>query len=150
MVRAASEAPAPPLIYGTDMPAFRSGRSLTDAEVDAYHDVVETSLARRVRVYQIPLIPGGYAGITFGRRVLLARSVRPEGDSSLLAHELVHVQQFANQGTIRFLARYLGSFAWLLIRHRDWGTAYQRIPAEIDARQRTTKWARGRVAGQRS
>ena len=69
-------------------------RSLTPHEQQTY-DVVDPQLAARVRVVDIPFIPGGYSGITLGRFVCLADPQPTTGTSTLLAHELVHVQQLS-------------------------------------------------------
>lgn len=113
-------------------------------EIEAY-DVLSADIARRVRVVMVPFIPGGYAGMTLGRIVLLARSVDGDGNSTLLAHELVHARQWSELGVVGFSARYLGSFARNLARHRRWGPAYRGIHAEIEARRETTDWLRRRT-----
>jgi hypothetical protein len=129
-----------------------SSRHLNEIELEAY-DVVPEAIGRRVRIHRIRLIPGGYAGMTLGRRVLLARDVDDDGTSALLAHELVHARQWAEQGRIRFAWRYLTSFARNLARHRRWKAAYNDIEAELEAKRETTDWLRRRArdaAGQES
>ncbi len=117
------------------------GRRLSEVEVESY-DVCPPELARRVRVIKIPLIPGGYAGMTLGRTVLLAKDVAADGDSSLLAHELVHVRQWSDQGVLGFSWRYVTSFAKNLKTERAWNAAYRQIDAEVEARVETTDWRR--------
>lgn len=119
------------------------GRRLSEAEVESY-DVCPAETARRVRVINIPCIPGGYAGMTLGRTVLLAKDVAADGDSSLLAHELVHVRQWTDQGVVDFSRRYVTSFAKNLKVKRRWQAAYRAIDAEVEARQETTAWRRRR------
>lgn len=121
-----------------------SGRPLNDVELDAY-DVLPRELARTVRVHRIRGLPGGYAGMTVGRHVLVARDVEPDGSSPLLAHELVHVRQWADQGPVGFSARYLASFGRGLAAHRRWNPAYRDIEAEREARRETTDWLRRRA-----
>lgn len=121
-----------------------AGRSLNAAELESY-DMVSADIARRVRVVQIPFIPGGYAGMTLGRTILLAREVGADGDSALLAHELVHVRQWNELGIVGFSGRYLSSFARNLVRHRRWKAAYHDIDAELEAKQETTDWLRRRT-----
>lgn len=119
------------------------GRRLNNIEVDAY-DVVGPDIARRVRVVKVPRIPGGYAGMTVGRTVLLAREVDSDGSSALMAHELVHARQWTEQGAPRFLSTYLTSFAKNLRQHRRWKVAYNNIDAELEAKRETTDWLRRR------
>ncbi len=119
------------------------GRRLNDVEVEAY-DVMDPELAQRVRVVNVPFIPGGYAGMTVGRTVLLAREVDADGNSALMAHELVHARQWTEQGAPRFLSDYLTSFARNLYRHRRWAAAYNNIEAELEATKETTDWLRRR------
>ncbi len=121
-----------------------AGRPLNDIELDAY-DVLPRDLARKVRVHQIRGIPGGYAGMTLGHHVLLARAIEADGTSALLAHELVHVRQWADQGLVGFSSRYLSSFGRNLSRHRRWSSAYSDVDAEREARQETTDWLRRRA-----
>lgn len=124
--------------------AIVAGRPLNDIELDAY-DVLPRDLASKVRVRQVRGIPGGYAGMTIGTTILLARPIDDDGTSALLAHELVHVRQWAEQGVVGFTSRYVASFGRNLSRHRRWGPAYRDIDAEQEARQETTEWLRRRA-----
>ena len=65
--------------------------------------------------------------MTLRRLVLLARDVADDGSSTLLAHELVHVGQWYDQGVLRFSYRYVTDFITGLIRHRSWKPAYREI-----------------------
>ncbi|MGH1493910.1 MAG: hypothetical protein ACRBK7_31705 [Acidimicrobiales bacterium] len=121
-----------------------AGRPLNDTEIESY-DVLSPELARRVRIVQIAFIPGGYAGMTLGCTVLLARPVKPDGSSTLLAHELVHVRQWQELGVVGFSARYLNSFVRNMAKHRRWKLAYHNIDAEIEAKQEATDWLRRRT-----
>ncbi|MEL6982340.1 MAG: hypothetical protein AAFO29_07950, partial [Actinomycetota bacterium] len=118
-----------------------AGRALNDIELDAY-DVLPRNLARRVRIVQVRGLPGGYAGMTLGTTILVARPVDDDGTSALLAHELVHVRQWAEQGMFGFSRRYLTSFGRNLSRHRRWSPAYRDIDAEQEARRETSDWIR--------
>ncbi len=122
----------------------RVGRSLNQAELDSY-DVLPKYLARNVRVVSVPALPGGYDGMTLGYTILLAHDIDEQGNSPLLAHELVHVRQWAEQGRIRFSGRYLGSFTRGLRLHRNWKQAYLSVEAETEARRETSAWLRRRV-----
>lgn len=76
-------------------------------------------------------MPPGAAAITLGRVVSVRR--RFAGDERLLRHELVHVRQWRELGTVRFLTRYLGAYVrWRLRGYGHWA-AYRRIPLEVEA-----------------
>jgi len=122
----------------------RVGRSLNQAELDSY-DVLPKYLARRVRVVTVPALPGGYDGMTLGYTILLARDIDEQGNSPLLAHELVHVRQWVEQGRIAFSGRYLGSFARGLGSHLSWRRAYLSVEAEAEARRETSAWLQRRI-----
>lgn len=76
-------------------------------------------------------VPPGADAITLGPLISVRRRAanRPE----LLAHERVHVRQWAELGAGGFLAAYLG--AYLRARLRGYGhwAAYRRIPLEVEA-----------------
>lgn len=116
-------------------------RRLTNAEIAAY-DHIDPRLALRVRLVDLPYIPGGYTGITLGRWVGLAEIQSDDGTSTLIAHELVHVRQWQEQGVLGFSTRYIGAFLRGLVRHRRWRTAYLEIPAETEARAEALSWKR--------
>ncbi len=124
-------------------------RPLTSHEIDAY-DLIAPELAATVRVVDIPFVPGGFAGITLGRWVCLAHQQPTNGESSLLAHELVHVRQWDEQGVVKFGAAYLSSFAKGLIKLRNWNAAYRAIPAEVEARAEALEWTRALKASRPS
>ena len=113
-------------------------RPLTEAEI-AHFDLVAPSTARRARVRVVPVLPPGASGMTIGRRVLLRKG--HERRHALIAHELVHVEQWRDQGRVRFLTRYLADY----LRSRGAGArhrvAYLAIPAEQEARDRTEVWS---------
>lgn len=123
-------------------------RRLNDGELDAY-DVVPPDRARRVRLVSVPFVPGGYAGLTLGPLVFLARRVPDDGSSALLAHELVHVRQWAELGVVGFVVRYLAAFVTGLVQHRSWQRAYRDIPLERQARLETERWSRRTSASRR-
>jgi hypothetical protein len=116
-------------------------RKLTDEEVERY-DVIPATLAGKVWLVRVPILPGGYAGMTISRLVMLARPTPPDTPSSLLAHELVHVGQFTDLGIVRFTWRYNLAFVQGLWTLRSWQAAYRAIPAEKEARKETGDWAR--------
>lgn len=123
------------------------GRPLTPAEIESY-DVLPPDLARMVRVIEVPALPGEYVGMTLGRYVLLAKEVPDDGSSTLLAHELVHVRQWAELGMVGFSGRYVVSFMAGFRSKRQWMAAYRSIDAEEEARKEATDWLRRRTRRQ--
>lgn len=80
-------------------------------------------------------VPPGSVGITLGALVVVRKTAaRSDGFAELLAHEQVHVRQFAELGTLRFLSVYLKSYARFRLRGYGHWQAYVRIPLEIEAR----------------
>lgn len=69
----------------------------------------------------------GYRGITMPWRVIYL-APGSEGDTGLIAHEAVHVEQIDRLGPIRFVYTYL----YMLMRY-----GYERHPMEIEARERS-------------
>ncbi len=116
-------------------------RRLEGPELVAY-DVLPRALAKRVRVVEVPLLPNGADGMTVGPIIFLRDDRSTEGDRALLAHELVHVRQFAEQGAPRFLLSYVRDY--LRGRRRGLGhrQAYLDIEAEQEARAEEDAWRR--------
>jgi hypothetical protein len=80
-------------------------------------------------------VPPGSVGITLGRLIVVRRSAaRSAGFDELLAHERVHVRQFAELGWLRFLGRYLRSYVHFRLHGYGHWQSYARIPLEIEAR----------------
>jgi len=116
------------------------GRPLEGPELVGYNHI-DASLLAEVRVIKVPFLMPGTGGMTLGHHVLLVRDSDRSGQSMLLAHELVHVGQFARAGRIGFLVRYLRDYFRGLIRLRNHRAAYLAIPAEVEARQAAGAWA---------
>lgn len=114
------------------------GRSLDQGELDRY-DHVARPVAERARLHRVPALAPGSSGMTVGRHVLLRRG--HEDRAPLIAHELVHAQQYALRGTGRFLTTYLRDYAANLARLRRHRPAYLAIPAEEEARALTDRWS---------
>jgi hypothetical protein len=142
-------------------------RSLTPAEV-ALYDHIPPELAARARLHRVRALASGAHGMTLGRHVLLVRG--HETSPKLIAHELVHVRQYAEKGFVRFLVRYLLDYGGNLLstradlsaRHRQQRmpvstneqvrtvtdvayankhrAAYLAITAEMEARQEADRW----------
>jgi len=116
------------------------GRPLEGPELIGYNHI-EASLLAKVRVVKVPFLVPGTGGMTLGRHVLMVRDSDRSGRSVLLAHELVHVRQFAEFGRVGFLASYLRDYLRGLFRLRSHRAAYLAIPAEIEAREQAAAWA---------
>ncbi len=116
-----------------------TSRRLSAFELDLY-DHISADLRAKTRVVSVPFILGGYDGMTLGPFVLLKQSLSPDGHSLLLAHELVHVRQWKELGTRRFLRSYLSDFVKGLKTHRSWRVAYRAIGLEVEARDLANEW----------
>ena len=86
----------------------------------------------RARLVGVPVLTPGVAAMTLGRWILVRRG--HEDDRDLIAHELVHVQQWRELGAARFLMRYLGAYARGRRRGLGHRAAYEAIPLEAEAR----------------
>jgi hypothetical protein len=118
-------------------------RRLNAAELDAY-DLVPRAIAARARVQRVPLLPRGASGMTIGRFVFVLRDDLHDGTSQLLAHELVHVRQYREQGYLAFSIRYLWHYGRGILRLRSHRRAYRAIPAEAEAYAAAAVWNRVR------
>ncbi len=118
-------------------------RRLEGPELDAY-DHIDVALAIRVRIVRVPVLPPGAAGMTIGLFVVLTSDHDRTGGRELIAHELVHVRQYAAVGTVRFLVRYGRDYAAGLWAHRRHRAAYLAIPAEVEARVSAGRWREAR------
>ena len=98
----------------------------------AHVDAVDTA---RARVVVVPVLTPGVVAMTVGRWILMRRG--HETDVGLLAHELVHVEQWRTHGAISFLRTYLADY--LHARRTGLGhwPAYRAIPFEAEARLRS-------------
>ncbi|MCE2513192.1 MAG: DUF4157 domain-containing protein [Acidimicrobiia bacterium] len=115
-------------------------RRLTPQEIASY-DLVSPELARRARVQRVPVLTPGVDGMTFGRLILLRRDDDRSGRRVLIAHELVHVEQYAKLGAVRFLWRYLREYLANVVRLRNHRRAYLAISFEAEARAQAARWA---------
>ena len=118
-------------------------RRLNAVEVAAY-DLVTPDIARRAFVQKVPVLPRGAAGMTIGRFVFVLRDDVRDGSSQLLAHELVHVEQYRRQGYLPFSARYLWHYGHGIVRLRSHRRAYRAIPAEVEAYDAAAIWVKAR------
>ena len=110
--------------------------------VDYQH--IPPFIVTRARLHFVQWVPGGRSGFTFGRHIWVRRdkyvSIRNPALRSLVAHELVHVQQFKRQGVIRFSYRYVSEYLKNRFDGEDHKTAYLNISAEKEARVLQKKW----------
>ena len=112
-------------------------QGLSSADVELF-DHVPSELVRRVRTVEVPFLTPGADAMTLGHTVLFRRG--HGGNRQLLAHELVHVQQWDRLGVGGFLFRYLSAYVRNLARLRRHRAAYLAIPLEEDARERARRW----------
>lgn len=120
-------------------------RRLTSDEL-ALFDHVPEALTEGVRIVEVPFLSPGADAMTLGRMVLMRRG---HASKRLLAHELVHVQQWSRLGRAGFLRQYVGAYARSLARLRNHRAAYLAIPLEVEARERARRWyetSKGRAA----
>lgn len=129
-------------ITGLRRRATRVVRRIAPDEAELYRTVVDADIAEKVWLVQLPTIPGPYSGLTIANVVIIDRKLPPGTPSALLAHELVHVRQFHDQGIVRFTLEYNKSFIIGQVTERRWSKAYRAIPAEVEARSETTRWLR--------
>ena len=123
-------------------------RRLTPQEIAGY-DLVPVETARRARVQKVPLLTPGVDGMTVGRIILLRRDDDRSGRRTLLAHELVHAEQYAELGAPTFLWRYLREYFANLVRLRNHRRAYLAISLEAAARAEAERWVARRAESSR-
>jgi hypothetical protein len=116
-------------------------RRLLDTDELARYDHLALPILERVRLLRVPFLPPAVDGMTLGRWVLLRGDRIDHRRSVLIAHELVHVRQFAELGPLRFVSRYLLEYVRNLVRLRSHRAAYANISLEIEARREADRWA---------
>ena len=128
------------------MPPEQRRRVLDHNEIQGFSHVADGVL-ERVRLIRTNLLPPAADGMTIGRFVFLRDDNISKSGSSLIAHELVHVRQFAEMGAFRFFSAYLSAYfknLWRLKNHRQ---AYLQIPLEQEARAETERWRSQQKSG---
>ena len=84
----------------------------------------------KARVWVGGPVPPGADAITLGRLIIIRK--KAAGSEQLLAHEHVHVRQWAQHGVLGFLRRYVAGYLRVrLAGYGHWG-AYRRIPFEVE------------------
>lgn len=120
--------------------ATRRRRLLDPEEIDRYEHL-SRPLLDKVRLIRVPFLLPAVDGLTIGRWVLLRGDRIDHRTSKLIAHELVHVRQFAELGAVRFVWRYVSEYLTNLVRVRSHRQAYENISLEIEARHEADYWA---------
>jgi hypothetical protein len=95
----------------------------------------------------VPVLPPKADGMTSGRFIFLRNEQPTDGSSRLIAHELIHVRQFKEQGRIGFALRYFSAYFRNLARFRRHRRAYLEIPQEVEAYTRSRQWDAARQPG---
>jgi hypothetical protein len=121
------------------MAASSRRRTLDSAEVRTY-DHIADELLDKVTLVKTNLLPPAADGLTLGRFVLLRGDRIERKASTLLAHELVHVRQFAELGPRTFITRYVTEYGRNLWRMRSHRAAYLGISLEEEARREADQW----------
>jgi len=80
-----------------------------------------------------PFLSRGVAAITLGRRIYVAEAVAASNLDELMRHELVHVEQIARLGILRFYLRYVVEYVTLRRRGLSPSDAYRNISFEVEA-----------------
>lgn len=118
-------------------------RTLDQDEISSFTHVGDDILSR-VKLIRTNLLPRAADGMTLGNLVLLRGNRIEDRATPLLAHELVHVRQFAELGPGRFLVQYVGAYLKNLLKYRNHRKAYLEIPLEIEARREASEWTEKR------
>ena len=105
---------------------------MTLRRIEGDFPLVPPADVARARIFDVPCLTPGVAAMTLGRLILLRCDHKD--DRALLAHELVHVRQWRELGAVRFLWRYVGSYARSRAAGLSHQRAYEAIPLEVEAR----------------
>ncbi|MBT8208403.1 MAG: DUF4157 domain-containing protein [Acidimicrobiales bacterium] len=114
-------------------------RRLTDDERESFTHI-NPLLMDRVRLIRTNLLPPAAHGMTLGPWVLLRGDRIGQERTELIAHELVHVQQFVTMGSRRFVATYVAEYLRNLFKMRSHRAAYLAISLEEEARRLASEW----------
>lgn len=116
-------------------------RNLDEDEILSFTHVADDVLSK-VSLIRTNLLPPAADGMTIGNIVFLRGDRIEQRATTLLAHELVHVRQFAEHGPIRFLTQYVGAYLKNFLATKNHRQAYLDIPFEIEAREEAAMWAK--------
>ncbi len=124
---------------------MRLVRRLEGPELGAY-DHISGLITNKVKLVKVPWLPNGADGLALATFVFVKDDIDPTEARTLIAHELVHVRQWAEYGVIGFAYRYVRDYLKNLVRLRNHYQAYLDIPFEIEARQQAHQWQSARAA----
>jgi hypothetical protein len=101
-------------------------------ETKTLHELNEAIV--NARIIRVPWI-FGYSATTIGNTIFL---VSKKESSELLLHEAVHLYQYKEYGTLRFLYRYMKEYLSGLVAYKSMKQAYKSNVYEIEARENVT------------
>ncbi|MFV1989914.1 MAG: hypothetical protein ACC652_04150 [Acidimicrobiales bacterium] len=109
-----------------------------NADEQLVYDHVDREVVARARISIVPWLPAKASGMCLNRSILLKRG--RELDPMLVAHELVHAQQWSDYGVVGFLRRYLWDYARGFSVHRNHQSTYRALRFERAARAGAAAW----------
>jgi predicted GIY-YIG superfamily endonuclease len=92
-----------------------------------------------MRIIRTKFIWPGRNGWTFRNTVFIKRGLAADTEKRLLLHEAVHVEQYAEHGTVRFLFLYFKEYLVNLVHMRSHNDAYRAISFEKEARAKASE-----------
>lgn len=116
-------------------------RKLNESEKSACKGIVNDADIDDLLIVFTPLPRyWGASATTLGRWVLTDPNREDsEGWHELMAHEAVHVEQWRDRGFIGFGVWYLDSYIRSRLEGKGHWDAYEKVPAEIEARERASR-----------
>lgn len=109
-----------------------------NADEQLVYDHVEREVVARSRIILVSWLPAKSSGMCLNRLILIKRG--RETDPMLIAHELVHSQQWVDFGLVGFLRRYLWDYAKGFLSERNHRDAYRGLRFEKAARAKAAEW----------
>jgi len=97
---------------------------------------VQRNIVLSARVHKLPFRLTKHRAFTIDRHIF---TIAPQ-DMALIAHELVHVEQYYRLGVDRFIIKYFSEYLkYRLGGYKD-GAAYRKISLEQEARDGAALW----------
>jgi hypothetical protein len=109
-----------------------------NADEHLAYDHVDREVVARARVTIVRWLPAKSSGMCLNHTILI--KVGRVSDPMLLAHELVHSQQWADYGILGFLRRYLWDYARGMAVERNHQATYRSLRFERAARAEAAAW----------